>query len=269
MPLRWSSALLTRYPSDLNHCHRTMPTTVPNWRRPRHCHALVERAGPGFAADRDRRASDTVLQNDVDDAADGVVAIEHRAAVAAGDLDSLDRIERDGRKIDLRHVDVVQSPSVNQDERIGGGEGSKSAEVDAGLRAVDATKQACQLHARRLGNDFRQRLRRRVGDIVSGDDGRRVPTMPSNCRTAAPPLPVPPIDGEAPERRMAPRSWYWLAAGRTTRRLPVPSSVTGLARVRFSSPGELTSMGGSCSEDAVCCALAAEIPNEMNGRKKT
>src|SRR4029450_10734610 len=104
-----------------------------------------------------RGPPDTVLQNDVDDAADSVVAIEHRAAVAAGDLDSLDRIERDGRKIDLRHVDVVQSPSVNQDERIGGGEGSKSAEVDAGLRAVDATKQASQLHARRLGNDFRQR----------------------------------------------------------------------------------------------------------------
>jgi hypothetical protein len=69
--------------------------------------------------------------------------------------------------------------------------------------------------------------------------------MPLNCRTAAPPLPVPPLDGEAPEPSDGAALVVLVGAGRTTRRVPVPSSVTGLARVRFSSPGEVTSMGGS------------------------
>ena len=52
------------------------------------------------------------------------------------------------------HVDVVEPSAVDQDQRIGGGEGAESAEVDGGLRAVDAAKQARQLHARRLRDDF-------------------------------------------------------------------------------------------------------------------
>ena len=51
---------------------------------------MIERADAGFAADRDRRTADAVLQHDVDDAADGIVAVQNRAAVAAGDFDALD-----------------------------------------------------------------------------------------------------------------------------------------------------------------------------------
>jgi hypothetical protein len=40
----------------------------------------------------------------------------------------------------------------------------------------------------------------------------------------------------------------------------------GLARVRVSSTGALTTMGGSASGDA-CCALAAEIPKEKTGTR--
>src|ERR1700737_3651243 len=47
----------------------------------------------------------------------------------------------------------------------------------------------------------------------------------------------------------------------TARREADPSSVMGLARVRLSSRGALTSMGGSRSGEA-CCAQAAEICKE-------
>ena len=116
-------------------------TTVRNWSRPRDGHALVERADAGLGADRDRWAADAVLQDDIDDAADRVVAVEHRAAVAAGDFDALDRIARNGREIDAGHVDVVEPASVDEDQGIGGGERAEAAEVDRGLGAVDAAKQ--------------------------------------------------------------------------------------------------------------------------------
>src|SRR5712664_1813030 len=88
--------------------------------------------------------------------------------------------------------------------------------------------------------------------------------MPLNCRTA-----VAPLAGDA----------FGPGAGAmfvlvvcdifgATRREPDPSLVRGLARVRFSSPGELISMGGSGLGDADCCASAAEIPSERIGTKK-
>src|SRR5450756_2236046 len=46
--------------------------------------ALVERSRAAFRPYRHRRASDPGLGNDVDDPADGIVAIEHGAAVAPG-----------------------------------------------------------------------------------------------------------------------------------------------------------------------------------------
>src|SRR6266702_5938270 len=101
-------------------------------------HALVEGADTCLAADRDRRAADTILQDDVDDAADGVVAVQHRAAVAAGDFDAFDRIAWNGRKIDPSHIDVVEPAAVDEHQTIRGREGAESAEVDAGLQAVDA-----------------------------------------------------------------------------------------------------------------------------------
>src|SRR5205814_960965 len=53
-----------------------------------------------------------------------------------------------------------------------------------------------------------------------------------------------------------------------TRRVPDPSSKVGLLRVRFWSVGGLTSIGGNCSVDAVCCACAPEIPSAASGARK-
>ena len=85
--------------------------------------------------------------------------------------------------------------------------------------------------------------------------------MPANCRFAVVSAPVWPV-AELPEG-------VALVDGApdVTRREPDPSSLLGLARVRFSSPGELTSIGGSCS-GGLCCALAAEIPKERRGTRK-
>ena len=71
------------------------------------------------------------------------------------------------------------------------------------------------------------------------------PTMPLNCRTALPPLPVPPLDEEAPDPSEGAALVVLVRAGRATRRVPVPSSVAGFARVRFWSVGGLTSTGGN------------------------
>ena len=146
--------------------------------RPRACvgcgrhrrQALVEGADAAFGADRDRRSADAGLGDDVDDAADRVVAIEHGAAVASGNLDSLDRIARKGRKIDTGHIDVVESPAVDEHEAVGGGERTESAKIDGGPHAVHATEQRRQLDAGRLRNDFLDRLGRRVRNILGSDD---------------------------------------------------------------------------------------------------
>src|SRR6266478_8860031 len=89
------------------------------------------------------------------------------------------------------------------------------------------------------------------------------PTMPANCRIVVA-LPVDETFGlfaGAP-----PGLLVWETFG-ATRREPEPSSLTGFARVRFWSPGGLTSIGGSRSED-ICCAFAAEIPRERTGTRK-
>jgi hypothetical protein len=98
--------------------------------------------------------------------------VEHRAAVAAGDLDALDRIERNGRQIDLRHVDIVEPATVDQDERVGGGEGAEAAQIDRSLDPVcRAAEQRCELHAGHLGQDVGQVGRRRMRDFRRGDHG--------------------------------------------------------------------------------------------------
>jgi hypothetical protein len=84
----------------------------PGIGRDRDCgHALVEGADICLAADRNRRATDAVFQDDIDGAADRIIAVQHRAAVAAGDFNAFDRIARNGRKIDPRQVDVVEPAS--------------------------------------------------------------------------------------------------------------------------------------------------------------
>src|ERR1700716_1932595 len=89
------------------------------------------------------------------------------------------------------------------------------------------------------------------------------PTMPANFLIAGTLLVCEPAglpDG-------APLVLRVCGTAGATRREPDPSSVTGLARVRFSSPGELISIGGS-GLDATCCALAAEMPSERAGTRK-
>src|SRR5258707_8723068 len=82
--------------------------------------ALVEGAGAAFGADRDRRSADAGLGDDVDYAANRVVAIEHRAAVDSGNLDSHDRIARNGRKIETSNIDVVNPPAHDTHYTVGG-----------------------------------------------------------------------------------------------------------------------------------------------------
>src|SRR5664279_5988026 len=53
--------------------------------------ALVERTEAGFHAPG-RRLRHPGLGDDVDDAADGAIAVQHSAAVAAGDLDARDAV---------------------------------------------------------------------------------------------------------------------------------------------------------------------------------
>jgi hypothetical protein len=74
------------------------------------------------------------------------------------------------------------------------------------------------------------------------------PTLPANCRTGIPPpppWPPPPCEATlAPD----PGVGFGLLDGvgfGATRRVPDPSSKLGLARVRFWSPGGLTSIGGN------------------------
>src|ERR1700730_8877801 len=87
------------------------------------------------------------------------------------------------------------------------------------------------------------------------------PTMPANCRFVV----VLVVAGLLVGATLV------LLAGEAfgaAWREPDPSSLMGLARVRFWSPDGLTSIGGSGSEAADCCAWAAETPNEMNGTRK-
>ena len=90
------------------------------------------------------------------------------------------------------------------------------------------------------------------------------PTMPLNCRTAGALL-VCAVLGLPPGATLVLAGCATFGA---TRREPDPSSVTGLARVRFSSPGEVISIGGSGFVDAACCAWAAEISSERIGSRK-
>src|SRR5258708_20988650 len=60
---------------------------------------LVEGAGAAFEAHRNRRTRGAGLGDDVDDASDGVIAIEHGATVAARNFTRLARITRNRRKI--------------------------------------------------------------------------------------------------------------------------------------------------------------------------
>jgi hypothetical protein len=73
---------------------------------------------------------------------------------------SLDRIARNGRKIDPCHIDVVQSAAVDQHQGVGGGKRAESTHIDRGPHAVHAAVQIGQLHAGHLRDDFLDGLSR-------------------------------------------------------------------------------------------------------------
>ena len=98
--------------------------------------------------------------------------------------------------------------AVDEDQRVGGREGAEAAEIDAGLRAVDAAEQARELHARHLRDDLLQRLRGRMRDLFGGDDGRGCADDAGELPAAVPPPPC--------------RALCEATLGRSRRRIPLP-----------------------------------------------
>src|SRR5262249_2325378 len=113
------------------------------------------------------------LGDDVDDAADRTVAVEHGARVAARDLDALNALARNRREIESGRVDVVDPSAIDQDQRIGWRRGAEAAHVDHTARAVGAAEQALHLHAGLARKNVWQVLRRRTLDVFGGYDGGR------------------------------------------------------------------------------------------------
>ena len=126
------------------------------------------------------------LRDDVDDAVEGVGAVERRPR-AADDLDSLDVFDADGqRRPDRRAEQIdVEAPSVDEDEHLVREALVEAAHRDLGLRpghlhdvdAREATKQLGELRESRepdvLLRDDRRRTRRverTLGLLGRGDD---------------------------------------------------------------------------------------------------
>src|SRR5258706_1912680 len=103
---------------------------------------MYEGPDADLGAYRDRRTYRASLGDDVDDAADGVVAVKHGAAVATRNFNAFDRIARNGREVHALHVDVIDPAPIDKKQGIGSGEGAKASQVDAGSDAVHAAVQA-------------------------------------------------------------------------------------------------------------------------------
>ena len=131
--------------------------------------ALVERAEAGFHAPG-RRLRHAGLGDDIDDAADGAVAVKHRAAVAAGDFDALDAVARDRAEIDAGEIDVGQPASVEQNERVGDRCRAETAQVDRRAGAVLAAGRADGLDTHLLRQQVLNRRAGRARDVLGGDD---------------------------------------------------------------------------------------------------
>ncbi len=127
---------------------------------------IVEAAEDAGDARR-RRQVGTGLGDDVDDAAHRAVAVEHAAAVAARDLDVVDAFARNGAQVDALEIDIVDAPSIDQHQRIGGGGGPEAAHVDGGLCSVHAAEQTGDLDARLGREDVLHRGAGRARDPVS------------------------------------------------------------------------------------------------------
>ena len=138
----------------------------------------VQRVARAEALLEEGGALDGPAREDVDDATEGVVAPDARAA-AAHDLDLLDRLERHAVPVDPAAEGVVERYPVEEDERAARPGGSDAAEGEAlGRRMPDDARRAPEeAEARHLAQQVVHRLARRVGHVVARDDrhrGRRV-----------------------------------------------------------------------------------------------
>ena len=116
--------------------------------------------------------------DDVDDAADGAVAVQHAAGVAADDFDALDAVDGNVGVIDGRQVDVVEPPPVEQDQGVLLADGAETAHVDGGPGAAGAAEQVPVLDAGLQSQEFGQGLGRALLDLFGVDDGNGRPRQP-------------------------------------------------------------------------------------------
>src|SRR4029079_5225162 len=115
-----------------------------------------------------------LLQANCGAAADGAVTVKNRAAVAAGDLDPLDAVERDCRKIESLEIKILKAPAIDEHQHLRLCKSTEAAQVDGVARAVRRAEQMLNLYADLLRQDVRQVLRRRAFDVLRCDDaGRR------------------------------------------------------------------------------------------------
>ena len=133
---------------------------------------LVERTESRFDASGQRLA-DAGLGDDVDDAADRAVAVQHRAAIAAGNFDALDGVARDRTEIEADGIEIGQPPSVDQNQRVGGSGRAEAAHVDRRADAILAAGGAVGLDADLLRQYILDRRSGRTRDVFSGDDAVR------------------------------------------------------------------------------------------------
>ena len=115
------------------------------------------------------RALDRPATEDLDDAAEGVVAPDARAA-AADDLDLLDALQRDSVPVDPAAEGVVDRDTVDQDEGAAGPAGADTAERQALSRRVrhEARRAPEQAEAGDLAQEVVQGLARRQADVLTG-----------------------------------------------------------------------------------------------------
>lgn len=91
--------------------------------------------------------TDAVLGDDVDHAADGAVAVKHRAAIAAGDFNVVDAIARNQTEIKPGQIGIVKTPPVYQHQDVRRRRDAEPAHVDSRAGAVDAAVKAGGLDA--------------------------------------------------------------------------------------------------------------------------
>ncbi len=113
------------------------------------------------------------LGHDVDDAADGAVAIE--TAPLLPRVISMRSMLLSGiaEKSKPCRIQILKAPAVHQDEDVRLREGAETAQIDHVIDASRAAEQVHDLHAGRLRQNIRQRLTRRTLDILCRDHRAR------------------------------------------------------------------------------------------------